>query len=75
MTLRDSPSRPASGPPPTALCGLAILLALLLAAPGCSGCNWGGSSTTSKAKGKGEDLHLTLRPLPSHLTFDVCPLT
>src|SRR5262245_64527042 len=38
--------------PPSALWLLVLLLAVLLAAPGCSGCNWGGSGTTAKAKGK-----------------------
>src|SRR5262245_19934173 len=40
--------------PPSALWLLALLLAVLLTAPGCSGCNWGGSGTTAKAK-KGKD--------------------
>jgi hypothetical protein len=53
MNLRESPSQHVSGPP-TALLGLALLMTVLLAAPGCSGCNWGGSSTTAKTKGKGE---------------------
>src|SRR5687767_4178081 len=50
MNLRSSDAMLS---PPLVL--LLIALACLISLPGCSGCNWGGTPTTAKAKTKKKD--------------------